>query len=111
MTTTPLLPDLCRTIADPYLNLFRGIIPPIGGTLDLSPILAFVTLSVSWLAHYDARSSGLEPPGGQLPRQEQALNKCGRSQHLRAGQAVAASVGTLSQSDLSKSGSPHPCHL
>ncbi|MEW5304058.1 MAG: hypothetical protein WDW38_003449 [Sanguina aurantia] len=35
-----------QTIADPYLNLFRGIIPPIGGTLDLSPILAFVTLSV-----------------------------------------------------------------
>ncbi|KAG1668998.1 hypothetical protein FOA52_000591 [Chlamydomonas sp. UWO 241] len=33
------------TICDPYLNLFRGIIPPIGGTLDLSPILAFVTLN------------------------------------------------------------------
>lgn len=33
------------TVCDPYLNLFRGIIPPLGGTLDLSPILAFVTLS------------------------------------------------------------------
>ena len=33
-------------ITDPYLNLFRGIIPPIGGTIDLSPILAFVTLNV-----------------------------------------------------------------
>eukprot|EP00798_Chlamydomonas_sp_ICE-L_P013517 gene13517-19382_t len=33
------------TITDPYLNLFRGIIPPIGGTLDLSPILAFVVLN------------------------------------------------------------------
>ena len=31
-------------ITDPYLNLFRGIIPPIFG-LDLSPILAFVTLN------------------------------------------------------------------
>ena len=31
-------------ITDPYLNLFRGIIPPIFG-LDLSPILAFVLLS------------------------------------------------------------------
>jgi len=31
-------------ITDPYLNLFRGIIPPIGG-LDLSPILAFFFLS------------------------------------------------------------------
>jgi YggT family protein len=34
------------TLCDPYLNLFRGVIPPLGGTLDLSPILAFVTLSV-----------------------------------------------------------------
>lgn len=34
------------TVTDPYLGLFRGIIPPIGGTLDLSPILAFVVLNV-----------------------------------------------------------------
>lgn len=33
------------TLCDPYLNLFRGLIPPIGGTLDLSPILAFVCLN------------------------------------------------------------------
>jgi uncharacterized protein YggT (Ycf19 family) len=32
-------------ITDPYLNLFRGIIPPIFG-LDLSPLLAFFLLSV-----------------------------------------------------------------
>lgn len=32
-------------ITDPYLNLFRGIIPPVFG-LDLSPLLAFFTLSV-----------------------------------------------------------------
>ncbi len=29
---------------DPFLQLFRRIIPPIGGMLDLSPILAFLTL-------------------------------------------------------------------
>merc|ERR1711879_622478 len=33
------------TICDPYLNLFRGLIPAIGG-LDLSPILAFVVLDL-----------------------------------------------------------------
>jgi len=33
------------TLCDPYLNLFRGLIPPIGGTLDLSPILAFIVLN------------------------------------------------------------------
>ena len=31
---------------DPYLNIFRKIIPPIGGTLDLSPILAFFGLQI-----------------------------------------------------------------
>ena len=37
----------CSTLCDPYLNLFRGIIPPLGGTIDLSPILAFIALDVS----------------------------------------------------------------
>lgn len=31
-------------ITDPYLNLFRGLIPPVFG-LDLSPLLAFFLLS------------------------------------------------------------------
>ncbi|MCI02954.1 YGGT family protein, partial [Trifolium medium] len=32
------------TVCDPYLNVFRGLIPPLGG-LDLSPILAFLVLN------------------------------------------------------------------
>lgn len=31
---------------DPYLNLFRRIIPPIGGVLDFSPILGFIVLQL-----------------------------------------------------------------
>jgi YggT family protein len=31
---------------DPYLNLFRRIIPPIGGVLDLSPMLGFFMLQI-----------------------------------------------------------------
>ena len=31
---------------DPYLNLFRRIIPPIGGMLDLSPLIAFFALQL-----------------------------------------------------------------
>jgi YggT family protein len=31
---------------DPYLNLFRRIIPPIGGRLDISPILAILLLLI-----------------------------------------------------------------
>ena len=34
-----------RFYVDPFLNLFRRIIPPIGGVLDLSPLLAFISLS------------------------------------------------------------------
>lgn len=33
------------TLCDPYLNLFRGIVPPLGG-IDFSPILAFTVLNV-----------------------------------------------------------------
>jgi YggT family protein len=48
-------------LTDPYLNLFRSFIPPLGG-LDLSPILAFlllqaVTQAVGVLAASTAASS------------------------------------------------------
>ncbi|KAL2238496.1 UNVERIFIED_CONTAM: YlmG protein 1-1, chloroplastic [Sesamum indicum] len=33
-----------RDLCDPYLNLFRNIIPPIFDTLDVSPLLAFGVL-------------------------------------------------------------------
>ncbi|MEY3735187.1 MAG: hypothetical protein RLZZ624_245 [Cyanobacteriota bacterium] len=41
--SNPLLETL-SSITDPYLNVFRGLIPPIGG-LDLSAIVAFLALS------------------------------------------------------------------
>ncbi|MEN9654346.1 MAG: putative rane protein ylmG [Chlamydiota bacterium] len=34
---------------DPYLNLFRRILPPLGGVLDLSPVLAFFALRIAEL--------------------------------------------------------------
>lgn len=33
-----------RFYTDPYLNIFRRVIPPIGGALDLSPMIAFFVL-------------------------------------------------------------------
>lgn len=39
----PLLRPL-YTVCDPFLNAFRGIIPPLGG-LDLSPIIGFTLIS------------------------------------------------------------------
>ncbi|KAG0588800.1 hypothetical protein KC19_2G270000 [Ceratodon purpureus] len=35
-----------RDMCDPYLNLFRNIIPPLFNALDLSPMLAFMVLGV-----------------------------------------------------------------
>lgn len=35
-----------RLYTDPYLNIFRRLIPPIGGALDLSPMLAFFVLQI-----------------------------------------------------------------
>lgn len=32
-------------VTDPYLNVFRSIIPPMGG-MDFSPMLAFLVLSL-----------------------------------------------------------------
>lgn len=35
-----------RAYTDPYLNLFRRFIPPIGGVFDLTPLLAFFGLQL-----------------------------------------------------------------
>ena len=42
--SNPLLSTV-SSITDPYLNAFRGLIPPIGG-LDISAILAFLALNL-----------------------------------------------------------------
>lgn len=34
-----------RSVTDPFLNIFRGVIPPIG-MLDISPIVAIILLQV-----------------------------------------------------------------
>jgi len=32
------------SITDPFLNIFRKYIPPVGGVLDISPVMALVLL-------------------------------------------------------------------
>ena len=39
-----------RSITDPVLNIFRGIIPPIGGMLDISPVFAIILLQIVQIA-------------------------------------------------------------
>ncbi|MFD0871985.1 integral membrane protein [Chlamydia abortus] len=36
--------ELLGKIVEPYLSIFRKFIPPIGGMLDLSPIIALIAL-------------------------------------------------------------------
>lgn len=33
-----------RQVTDPYLNLFRGLVPPLLGTIDFTPLLGFLIL-------------------------------------------------------------------
>ena len=35
-------------ICDPFLNLFKRLIPPIGGMVDITPIIALLVLPVSY---------------------------------------------------------------
>lgn len=37
---------LIGKVVDPYLNLFKRFIPPIGGTVDISAIVAFFALQL-----------------------------------------------------------------
>ena len=37
--------SILSQLTDPYLNLFRSLIPPLGG-IDFSPILAFFALQI-----------------------------------------------------------------
>lgn len=46
-TSSGLIGDIYRVLGrlcDPYLDLFRRFIPPIGGMVDISPIVALLVL-------------------------------------------------------------------
>jgi len=47
--TTGVIGDIYRIlgkICDPYLNLFKRLIPPIGGMVDITPIIALLVLQL-----------------------------------------------------------------
>ncbi|XP_057857604.1 ylmG homolog protein 2, chloroplastic isoform X2 [Cryptomeria japonica] len=64
----PAIVNPLSTLCDPYLNIFRGVIPPLGG-LDLSPILAFFLLNALTNA---AAALPAELPKGMESTQELA---------------------------------------
>ena len=75
-------------ITDPYLNLFRGIIPPVFG-LDLSPLLAFFALNLATQATAAVGADLPPQPLRQRQQQQQAargirlpsLGRWGRRRH------------------------------
>ena len=38
--------NVLARICDPYLNIFKRFIPPIGGMIDISPIIAIIALQL-----------------------------------------------------------------
>ncbi|MBQ9043255.1 MAG: YggT family protein [Eggerthellaceae bacterium] len=47
--STGIVGDVYRVlgkICDPYLNLFKRLIPPIGGMVDVTPIIALLVLQL-----------------------------------------------------------------
>lgn len=47
MGQTGIIADIYRVlgkICDPFLNLFKKLVPPIGGMLDITPIIALIVL-------------------------------------------------------------------
>ena len=47
MRSEGIIADIYRLlgkICDPFLNLFKRLIPPIGGVLDITPIIALLVL-------------------------------------------------------------------
>lgn len=48
-TDRGILADIYRVlgkVCDPYLNLFKKLIPPIGGMVDVTPIIALLVLQL-----------------------------------------------------------------
>ena len=38
---------ILSTVVEPYVNLFRRLIPPLGG-IDFSPLVAMIALEIGW---------------------------------------------------------------
>ena len=38
--------NVLAKVCDPYLNLFRRLIPPLGGMVDVTPIIALLVLQL-----------------------------------------------------------------
>ena len=70
------------TASDVYLNLFRGIVPPIGG-IDISPIGAFFVLNL-----LQSSVASLAATGGPITVQKRPLPGTQLVRRLRARMAA-----------------------
>lgn len=60
-----------RQVTDPYLNIFRGIIPPLLGQIDFTPILGFIVLQfLSTVLDVQGGGGSEFPNSSQFPDDE-----------------------------------------
>ena len=55
-TQSGIIGDIYRALGklcDPYLNLFRKLIPPLGGMVDVTPIIALLVLQFGYVCWYE----------------------------------------------------------
>lgn len=79
-------------VTDPYLNLFRGLIPPIGG-FDLSPLAAFFLLNVL--------TNATAAVGAEIPKNLGQKVRNSRFRKVSAkGLAVLTDMNAMLQRDL-----------
>lgn len=89
--TPPAIVSPLSTLCDPYLNIFRGLIPPLGGTLDLSPILAFLVLNA-----FTSTAAALPcelPPAGSTRLSEPTSLQTKWLRRLHANRTKCSSTG------------------
>ena len=91
----------------PYLNAFRGLIPPIGGSIDLSPILAFVVLNAfqSTAAALPAElpSRGAAHPRARAHAARRNNNKAATRNHAKAfADGIADGISTAPRKRLER---------
>ena len=44
--TVDAIKNVLGTLVDPYLNLFRKLVPPIGGMVDITPIIGLLVIQL-----------------------------------------------------------------
>lgn len=93
------------TVCNPYLNLFRGLVPPIRGVPDVSPILAFLALDVRAPSKGEEKAREKEPRALPVPGQGTVRLVLARRRTGALGECAVP----RSKRPVKNNGAPCPC--